>query len=107
MEHAHRVRGIARARSVAWDPHKMMLLPLAAGTLRACFLRTDDMHHALALFRSPETRFDHQSFETTGWQAHTVRGTFAGAFKKKLGLTITSEKVEGRGRVYKLPAAYD
>ncbi|MCC6296513.1 MAG: DUF3489 domain-containing protein, partial [Pseudomonadales bacterium] len=28
----------------------------------------------------------------TGWQAHTVRGTFAGAFKKKLGLTITSDK---------------
>jgi L-2,4-diaminobutyrate decarboxylase len=29
--HAWRVRGIERARSVAWDPHKMMLLPLAAG----------------------------------------------------------------------------
>ena len=43
-----------------------------AGTLRACFLRTDGMHHALALFRSPETRFDHQSFETTGWQAMRV-----------------------------------
>jgi len=24
----------------------------------------------------------------------------AGALKKKLGLTITSEKVDGRGRVY-------
>ena len=31
--HRHRVRGIERARSIAWDPHKMMLLPLAAGTL--------------------------------------------------------------------------
>ena len=31
--HAHRVAGIARASSVAWDPHKMMLLPLAAGAL--------------------------------------------------------------------------
>lgn len=31
--HRHRVRGIARARSLAWDPHKMMLLPLAAGTV--------------------------------------------------------------------------
>ncbi|MBV9881053.1 MAG: aspartate aminotransferase family protein [Gemmatirosa sp.] len=29
--HRHRVRGLARARSLAWDPHKMMLLPLAAG----------------------------------------------------------------------------
>ena len=31
--HAHRVRGIARARSVVWDPHKTLLLPLAAGLL--------------------------------------------------------------------------
>ena len=34
------------------------------------------------------------------WQAHTARGAMSGALKKKLGLTITSEKVEGRGRVY-------
>ncbi|APH70625.1 DUF3489 domain-containing protein [Aquibium oceanicum] len=40
-----------------------------------------------------------------GWQPHTVRGAIAGALKKKLGLDVTSEKVDGRGRVYKLPAA--
>ncbi|MFI5256971.1 MAG: pyridoxal phosphate-dependent decarboxylase family protein [Gemmatimonadales bacterium] len=31
--HRHRVRGIERARSIAWDPHKMMLLPLSAGVV--------------------------------------------------------------------------
>jgi L-2,4-diaminobutyrate decarboxylase len=31
--HRHRVKGIERARSIAWDPHKMMLLPLPAGML--------------------------------------------------------------------------
>lgn len=31
--HRPLLRGLARARSVAWDPHKMMLLPLAAGAL--------------------------------------------------------------------------
>ena len=31
--HRHRVKGLARARSVAWDPHKTLLLPLAAGLL--------------------------------------------------------------------------
>lgn len=31
--HRHRLRGIERAHSIAWDPHKMMLLPLAAGTV--------------------------------------------------------------------------
>jgi L-2,4-diaminobutyrate decarboxylase len=31
--HRHRVRGLSRARSIAWDPHKMMLLPLSAGVV--------------------------------------------------------------------------
>ena len=31
--HRHRVRGLARARSIAWDPHKMMLMPLSAGVV--------------------------------------------------------------------------
>jgi hypothetical protein len=38
----------------------------------------------------------------TGWLPHTVRGAIAGALKKKLGLAVTSEKVEGRGRVYRI-----
>ena len=36
------------------------------------------------------------------WQAHTVRGALAGALKKRLGLTVQSKKVEGRGRVYQI-----
>jgi L-2,4-diaminobutyrate decarboxylase len=32
-KHRHRVRGLSRARSIAFDPHKMMLLPLQAGML--------------------------------------------------------------------------
>ena len=38
----------------------------------------------------------------TGWQSHTVRGAMAGALKKRLGLSIASDKVEGRGRVYRI-----
>ena len=41
----------------------------------------------------------------TGWLSHTARGFMSGALKKKLGLTIASEKVDGRGRCYKLPPA--
>jgi hypothetical protein len=37
-----------------------------------------------------------------GWQAHTVRGALYGALKKKLGLDVTSEKIEGKGRVYRI-----
>jgi L-2,4-diaminobutyrate decarboxylase len=31
--HAYRVKGIERARSIAWDPHKMLLMPLAASAV--------------------------------------------------------------------------
>src|SRR5690606_32017325 len=37
------------------------------GVLRACFLRTEHLHHALALFNAPQAGFDHQSFETGDW----------------------------------------
>lgn len=40
--------------------------------------------------------------EATAWKVHSVRGALSGILKKKLGLTITSEKVAGRGRVYSL-----
>jgi hypothetical protein len=40
--------------------------------------------------------------KATNWQLHTIRGAISGALKKRLGLTITSEKVEGRGRTYKI-----
>jgi len=54
----------------------------------------------IRMLHRPEGTTIAQVTEATGWQAHTVRGTFAGAFKKKLGMTITSEKPEGGQRVY-------
>jgi len=40
----------------------------------------------------------------TGWQSHSVRGAISGTLKKKLGLTVTSEQHEGKGRVYRIVA---
>ena len=40
--------------------------------------------------------------EALDWQHHTVRGAIAGALKKKLGLGVTSEKDERRGRIYRI-----
>jgi DNA-binding MarR family transcriptional regulator len=42
--------------------------------------------------------------KATGWQAHSVRGAISGVLKKKLGLAIASDKVAGRGRVYRIAA---
>ena len=54
------------------------------------------------LLRSPKGATLAELVEATGWQQHTIRGAMAGALKKKLGLAITSEKDESRGRVYKI-----
>ena len=56
----------------------------------------------IAMLKRPEGATIASICEATGWQQHTVRGTFAGAFKKKLGLEITSTKEAGGERVYRI-----
>ena len=56
----------------------------------------------IAMLKRAEGATITQICEATGWQSHTVRGTFAGAFKKKLGLEITSSKTDGSERTYRI-----
>jgi hypothetical protein len=42
--------------------------------------------------------------KVTGWQPHSVRGFFAGVVKKKIGLTLESEKTKS-GRIYRIVRA--
>lgn len=55
----------------------------------------------IAMLRAEGGATIEEVMAATGWQAHTVRGAMAGALKKRLGLAVTSEKVEGKGRVYR------
>jgi hypothetical protein len=59
----------------------------------------------IAMLHAPEGATIEEIMAETGWLPHTVRGVMSGALKKKLGLEVNSEKVEDRGRVYRLPAA--
>ena len=56
----------------------------------------------IAMLRRGEGATIAQIVEATEWQAHTVRGFFAGALKRKLGLSVTSKKAEGGERVYRI-----
>ncbi len=56
----------------------------------------------IGLLRRPEGATIAEIVSAMGWQPHTVRGAFAGALKKKLGLTIASEKADGSERTYRV-----
>ncbi len=53
------------------------------------------------MLKRPEGATLDEIVAATEWQKHTARGAMSGALKKRLGLTITSEKEE-RGRVYRI-----
>ena len=46
-----------------------------------------------------------QMTKATGWQPHTVRGVISGVLRKKLKLTITTEKPPEGERIYRIPGA--
>lgn len=56
----------------------------------------------IGMLKRPEGAGVAEIVAAFGWQPHTVRGAIAGALKKKLGLNVTSEKEDERGRVYRI-----
>lgn len=56
----------------------------------------------IAMLRAPDGATVEEIAGALEWRSHTVRGALAGTLKKKLGLEVISEKVENRGRVYRL-----
>jgi hypothetical protein len=68
-------------------------------------LRPDSKQALLVdLLRRKEGATIAEAVKVTSWQPHSVRGAISGTLKKKLRLAVTSDKVPGRGRVYRISA---
>ncbi|MDO5703820.1 MAG: DUF3489 domain-containing protein [Paracoccus sp. (in: a-proteobacteria)] len=56
----------------------------------------------IVLLQRPEGVSITEAASALEWQVHTVRGAISGALKKRLGLAISAEKIDGRGTVYRI-----
>jgi hypothetical protein len=73
----------------------------AAKTMRAARANSKQAR-LIEMLKRPKGASIDEIVAALKWQPHTVRGAIAGALKKKLGLEVTSEKDEKRGRIYRI-----
>lgn len=101
-------RGPAREGDYARNGQKLVLAKTAADVEKPPQPKDrktrDGTKQALmiAMLKHPDGASLDELAAATNWQTHTLRGAMASALKKKLGFTIESEKVEARGRVYRI-----
>ena len=92
----HDDRGVQSAKEGA------AIRKASEATLAKLLARNSKQAAVIRMLQRPEGATISQICEATGWMAHTARGTFAGVFKKKLGLNLVSDKVEQGIRVYRI-----
>ena len=84
------------APEMSADPKAPKAIAIRTGTKQA---------QIIALLQRPAGASITEIVDATGWLPHSARGLISGGLKKKLGLPITSEKVQVRGTVYTLCTA--
>ena len=58
--------------------------------------------NVIAMLRLPAGASISAMMNATGWQQHSVRGFLAGVVRKKMRLKLTSQKLDGGQRIYRI-----
>ena len=83
-------------------PNKRPKAPKSKSPVTVATREGTKQSQLIDMLRRPKGATIDEIAEALSWQPHTVRGAIAGALKKKLGLEVTSEKDEKRGRIYRM-----
>ena len=86
----------ASTRAASSEPAQLNEAPLQP--------RTTKQERVLTLLSGSAGASIEDLMTATDWQKHSVRGFLAGTVKKKLGFTLTSSKVKGDVRRYRIQA---
>jgi len=76
--------------------------PKAATTVASTSRAESKQSQLIAMLKQPDGATIAEIAKALEWLPHTVRGAIAGALKKKLGLKVESERVNDRGRAYRI-----